>query len=642
MTWLQGSQEEWLILLDNADTRGMDLRPHLPKCGHGNILITSRNPDLWVHTGSHKRAIQISDLSDDDAAMLLLNTAGVVQTADNKKHAAAIAKELYCFPLAIVQAGAFISKSPHLKDNMPEYIQLYRDKTAELLSEKAIQSTDDYRESVYTTWRLSFSQLAQAEPLAVQFLQLCSFIHCEGITEEIFERASKYKHRGSPLGPTQKALKPSLEFLSRFQNSETSSQKPGLKFLSRFRKRDTVWDKIVFQKMISEICGYSLMAWQNNAYSIHPLVHQWSRTTMKDLVGQRRLMINLLGMATACSDGVVKKLQLLLHLVQLSKDADLVNTGFEVHFVHVFWTGGIFERAENLQAQVLARSRTVLGDKHSNTVYAMANLATTYHSLGQYTDALKLKEQVLEKWTKLLSAEHPDTLRAMADLAITYHSLGQYTNALKLKEQVLEKRTKLLSAEHPDTLRAMADLAITYHSLGQYTNASVKLNRPGTSGARRSRACQTARICSGYIMRSLGPVYGRQCTTRQCTTVHKYATIHSNTHTLRHPIPSTLLDNITIGVPEDRPTRPAGDAAQPRMSSTCRRAAQRERVDGRSRDSSVLLDSLLALALESDDKGGLREHDLLEILRILLILRASMACSALLILALRNCGLLLA
>ncbi|KAJ7062186.1 hypothetical protein C8F01DRAFT_1230633 [Mycena amicta] len=471
MTWLQGNQEEWLILLDNADTRGMDLRPHIPKCGHGNILITSRNPDLWVHTGPHNRTIQISDLSSDDAAMLLLNTAGVGQTADNKKHAAAIAQELYCFPLAIVQAGAFISKSPHLKENMFEYVQLYRDKTAELLSEKAIQSTDDYKESVYTTWRMSFSQLAQAEPLAVQFLQLCSFIHCEGITEEIFERASKYKHRGGPLGPTQKALKPSLKFLSKFQNSETSLQKPGLKCLSRFRKRDSVWDKIVFQKMTSEICGYSLMAWQNNAYSIHPLVHQWSRTTMKDLVGQRRLMINLLGMAAACSNGVVQELQLLLHLVQLSKDIELVSTGFEATFGHVFWTGGIFERAENFQARMLARSRTVLGDEHRDSIAAMSSLGATYKALGRYTDTLKLAEQVLEKRTKLLSAEHPDTIKAMANLAATYHSLGRYTDALKLKEQVLEKRTKLLTAEHPDTVRAMAELAAIYHSLGRYTDA---------------------------------------------------------------------------------------------------------------------------------------------------------------------------
>ncbi|KAJ7058979.1 hypothetical protein C8F01DRAFT_1059684 [Mycena amicta] len=427
MTWLQGNQEEWLILLDNADTRGMDLRPHIPKCGHGNILITSRNPDLWVHTGPHNRTIQISDLSSDDAAMLLLNTAGVGQTADNKKHAAAIAQELYCFPLAMVQAGAFISKSPHLKENMFEYVQLYRDKTAELLSEKAIQSTDDYKESVYTTWRMSFSQLAQAEPLAVQFLQLCSFIHCEGITEEIFERASKYKHR--------------------------------------------VWDKIAFQKMTSEICGYSLMAWQNNAYSIHPLVHQWSRTTMKDLVGQRRLMINLLGMAAACSNGVVQELQLLLHLVQLSKDIELVSTGFEATFGDVFWTGGIFERAENFQARILARSRTVLGDEHRDSIAAMSSLGTTYHSLGRYTDALKLKEQVLEKRTKLLTAEHPDTVHAMANLATTYQSLGRYTDALKLKEQVLEKRTKLLTAEHPDTVEAMGNLATTYQSLGRYTDA---------------------------------------------------------------------------------------------------------------------------------------------------------------------------
>ena len=41
--WLATQDEEWLLLLNNADDPAMDLRDYFPHCSHGNILITSRN-----------------------------------------------------------------------------------------------------------------------------------------------------------------------------------------------------------------------------------------------------------------------------------------------------------------------------------------------------------------------------------------------------------------------------------------------------------------------------------------------------------------------------------------------------------------------------------------------------------------------
>ncbi|KAJ7070104.1 hypothetical protein C8F01DRAFT_976474, partial [Mycena amicta] len=452
-TWLQANQEEWLILFDNADNRDLNLGEYLPKCGHGNILITSRNPELWALTGPQKRAIQISDLSIDDAALLLLNRAGLELETNNKEHAAVIAKELHCFPLAIVQAGAFIGKSPRLKKDISGYIPLYQKNKAALLSEKPGQSTEDYEETVYTTWKMSFSRLAEVEPLAAQFLQLCSFIHCDGIVEDIFERASTYIVKGGPLDPTQDALQSSLEFLSLFRND------------------DKTWNSLLFERITSELHGYSLMAWQNGTYSIHPLVHYWSRTTITDVVSQRKLMVNLLGMAAACSSELMQEIQLLLHLVHLSKEANILGTGFESNFGSVFWTGGMFSRAEALQSYILTTSQTLLGIEHPGTLHAMAGLATTYQLLGRYTDAEQLEEQVLKIQTKLLGTEHPDTISAMARLAETYRYLGRYTNAEQLDDQVLTQRTKLIGPEHPDTITAMANLAATYHRLGRYTNA---------------------------------------------------------------------------------------------------------------------------------------------------------------------------
>ncbi|KAJ7060527.1 hypothetical protein C8F01DRAFT_1231699 [Mycena amicta] len=450
-TWLKAHHAEWLLLFDNADQPNLDLEAYLPQCNHGNILITSRNPGLWVHTGSPQKAITVSNLLPDDAVLLLLNRAGVeLLSNENKIHAVQIVQELYCFPLAIIQAGAFISKSSPLRQDISKYIPLYQGNKATLLSRKPEQSHGDYQWTVYTTWQISFDQLG---PQAAQFLQLCSFIHFEGITEDIFQRASEYTPGNEPLDPSLDTLQTALDFLSNFRNAESN------------------WNSLKFAEMMSEICDYSLMTWQENAYLIHPLVHQWAGMTITNQIEQRKMIVALLGMATARSTEIMQKMQLLLHVMRLSEDGDIQGTGFEGPFGDVFQEGGMFRRAETLRSDILIRSDACLGREHPKTLVAMAKLAGTFWSLGQYTEAQKLEEQVLEKRSKLLGAEHPNTIDAIARLARTFRSLGQYTEAQKLEELVLEKRTKLLGAEHPNTIDATARLAVTFWSLGRYTKA---------------------------------------------------------------------------------------------------------------------------------------------------------------------------
>ncbi|KAJ7061240.1 P-loop containing nucleoside triphosphate hydrolase protein [Mycena amicta] len=450
-TWLKTHHAEWLLLFDNADQPNLDLEAYLPQCNHGNILITSRNPGLWVHTGSTGKAIAVSNLSLDDAVLLLLNRAGVeLLRNENKMHAVQIAQELHCFPLAIVQAGAFISKSSPLRQDTSKYITLYRENKATLLGRKPEQSHGDYQWSVYTTWQISFDQLG---PQAAQFLQLCSFIHFEGITEDIFQRASEYTPGNEPLDPSVETLQPASDFLSSFRNAESN------------------WNSLKFGEIMSDICDYSLMTWQENAYSIHPLVHEWAGMTITNQIDQTKMIVALLGMATACSMEVMQKIQLLLHVMVPMASVKHGDVSTAVWFKQKPLNRGPWAALGKLEEQVLEKRTKLLGAEHPNTIDATAWLAVTFWSLGQYTEAQKLEEQVLEKRTKLLGAEHPNTIDATATLAVIFWSLGQYTEAQKLQEQVMEKQTKVLGAEHPNTILARANLAVTFWSLGKYTEA---------------------------------------------------------------------------------------------------------------------------------------------------------------------------
>ncbi|KAJ7450386.1 P-loop containing nucleoside triphosphate hydrolase protein, partial [Mycena latifolia] len=248
LDWLRSKQNEWLLFFDNADDPKIDLHNFFPCCNHGNILITSRNPQVRGY-GSHSL---VSDMEEGEAVELLLRSAAQDLIPKNKDTATEIVKALWYLPLAIVQAGAFIMKSGSLNS----YLSLYMKNNKQLLREKPTQSHDNYAWTVYTTWQISFDQLSQ--PAAMLF-QLCSFLHHGGISEGFFSNASRYKFPSS--GPSKEELKMPLEFLSQFLGP------------------DDTWNSLCFCDATNELQAYSLVNFdaERDSFSIHPLVHSWSR-----------------------------------------------------------------------------------------------------------------------------------------------------------------------------------------------------------------------------------------------------------------------------------------------------------------------------------------------------------------------------
>ncbi|KAJ7903065.1 hypothetical protein B0H13DRAFT_1621271 [Mycena leptocephala] len=82
VNWLSNEPNGWLLLLDNADDPKIDLHKFLPRCDHGNIIITSRNPGLCVYAGSQFR---VSDMEETDAAELLLKSSAQESTPTTKR-----------------------------------------------------------------------------------------------------------------------------------------------------------------------------------------------------------------------------------------------------------------------------------------------------------------------------------------------------------------------------------------------------------------------------------------------------------------------------------------------------------------------------------------------------------------------------
>ncbi|KAJ6511062.1 hypothetical protein C8R45DRAFT_814430 [Mycena sanguinolenta] len=258
LMWLVSKHEEWLLFLDNADDPEINLNQFFPQCNHGNIIITKRNHGARIH-GAHS---EVSNMEELDAVTLLLKSTQCETSVINELLATQIT--LCYFPLAIVQAGAFISES----EALDTYWNLFLTNRTELLKRKASQTYDSYAWAVYTTWEMSFSKLSSP---AAMFLKLCSFLHRDDISEDIFSRATNHlagRFKSSFI----------RFFASHSSQSQGSLSITPRKFLSYFMGPTGKWNSLQFMEVIKEIKAYSLMNYNTdrNSFSIHLLVHSWS------------------------------------------------------------------------------------------------------------------------------------------------------------------------------------------------------------------------------------------------------------------------------------------------------------------------------------------------------------------------------
>ncbi|KAJ6475447.1 hypothetical protein C8R45DRAFT_1054713 [Mycena sanguinolenta] len=493
LSWLVGKHEDWLLLFDNADAPEINLSHFFPKCSHGNIIITSRNPNLQIH-GGHS---EVSNMEEADAVELLLKSAQQESSVPNKHLALPIVKALWYFPLAIVQAGAFILGS----GTLDTYLGLFVENRNELLKRKLSQTTDGYKWTVYTTWEMSFQKLS---PLAARFLQLCSFIHRDDISEDIFSSAANYATK-LPVQPHQKRLqKLQSKFVSGPSKGASEDEiAKAREFLSHFTGSSGEWNSLSFLDLTDEIKAYSLINFdrERKTFSIHPLVHSWSRTTLANPKPYLLCMSAILGMSiegTSLHNRGLASLRLISHIDSLVQVDPKLTTNLQQQFAIIYYHIGQYteadadreaqlardndphivsrnnvhrtEEAKKLQLVVLEDQKK-LGEDHPNTLLAMHNLAMTYQKLGQWEEARRLQVMVVEKQQKLLGVDHSDTLQAMTNLASTYNALGQFKEAEQLQIVVLEKQKMFLGPDHPNTGVVMNNLAMVYHNQGQFKKA---------------------------------------------------------------------------------------------------------------------------------------------------------------------------
>lgn len=264
LRWLSRDHApRWLLIFDNVDDLdSFDITDFFPKVPWGNILITSR----CRQADRLGRPIVVDIMDSDDAVELLYTCSGIPVASDDvaAKH---LVEALGFLPLALDQAGAYIS-GQCLSFN--EYIELYGESRGHLLRHKPPKAVWCYEETVFTTWEISFAAVSKTDALATKLLDVAAFFHSDDVPFAL-------------LCPLTQNLRPGQrlflgEFLDFVETRLDYSQIIG-SMCNELRV-----SKISVKQAIGRLESLSLVRRKKESQSIliHPLVHFWLRERQSD------------------------------------------------------------------------------------------------------------------------------------------------------------------------------------------------------------------------------------------------------------------------------------------------------------------------------------------------------------------------
>ncbi|KAL7940503.1 Tetratricopeptide repeat domain-containing protein [Trichoderma barbatum] len=472
------AQPRWTIIIDNADDLTLfgvgrtkrtneSLSKYIPRGPQGTILWTSRDAHIAGTLVGSRRGIEVPSMTRDEATTLLVTAKGE-KSAVEEIGIDRLLDELQRLPLA-------------------EYLDLLMQGTSrwDLLKMNDFNRhrRPEVSNSVLETWKISTQRIREESELSYRILQVIAYLDSQDISYELIVAVSQYdvkvEHRAEqvPEIEVQRAVMRLVEF----------------SFLD-MRRGEGGLRSYEMHKLVQEAVRYGL----------------WVQGRMEMTVGKITTGQNMPENAEAYYSSMT--LQLVDDMFPGSeKNSWAQCEKYVTHAIRVGeWavvsrkevqTSTLLSRREPVDRRVLDLRGEVLGEKHPDTIWSIADLAATYYAQGRYNEAegiymqaLNLRQEVLgEKHPdtirsrydeakgiykqaldlrrEVLGEKHPDTIWSMASLATIYHAQGRYDKTQGIHKQALDLRREVLGEKHPDTIWSMASLATKYYAQGRYDEA---------------------------------------------------------------------------------------------------------------------------------------------------------------------------
>ncbi len=447
INWME-DHENWLLIFDNADKPEL-LESFLPHGENGSILITSRESNFAkLHIAKRYKMEEMPEMEAVD--LLFTRTNREINEPSEVERAKRLAEELGYLPLALEQAGAYISKNEVL---FKDYLTAYQNEHLITL-EKSKPDTGKYTKTVATTWRINFNEIKKKFTASADLLSFCAFVSPDDIPFELFiegreEMGPNISKALANIENDPLALSDLLEPLTRFSliskdmNSKTCS----------------------IHRLVQEVLKNSLnkdeqRQWAKRAVNTvneaFPYIEFENWNQCDRLLSHAQVAYTLIDEWTIESDEAGRLLnQTAFYLKQRAR----------------------YEEAKPLYQRALIIDEKALGPDHPDVAIVRNNLAELYRAQGRYEEAEPLYLRVMEIDAKTLGPDHPDVATSLNNLAELYRAQGRYEEAESLYLRSLVIREKALGPDHPYVATSLNNLALLYDNQGRYDEAEPLYQR---------------------------------------------------------------------------------------------------------------------------------------------------------------------
>jgi tetratricopeptide (TPR) repeat protein len=495
MHWLTTIEKPWLLIIDNADDKNLNLDEYFPKAKRGHILITTRVPGnkVYGNAGSFK----FKGMDEEDASTLLLRSAAfditVPPDADTKSWVTRIIEKLGSLALAVIHAGAAIRSSICTLRN---YLTFFDDDLLRLRLQRtsanaAIATFDEGHMKAHATFEIMYkgieSQNTQSSRDAIELLKMFSFFHCENIRRDVLEKAIencklemeqgqfKSPDEGKrPLTWAEKRNELWFAFLAFILADRSPPALPQLIIDGRGSgPRGVIALRLGYA--LGELINLSIVTLNEKhgiqRYSIHSLVHQWVRERPEMSILEQDFWSK--AAATTLTHSILLPLPPHTNIT----DSALFRRELVPHILHVrarrqeidkrmdnrgWWISKWLGFTSNFEQD------QVRGPDHARQ---LVKFSLVFTETGDWEQARILQENV-KAWTdRIRGLEHVAARRVTMFLSQTYWYLGRGDEAAKLQEDVLKACQAYLGPTSRETLTTMDTLGRSRWQQGRYTEA---------------------------------------------------------------------------------------------------------------------------------------------------------------------------
>lgn len=506
--WLD-SNDNWIIILDNADDKGvffgprpmaisakeqgggvaMPLVTYLPQATHGGrILITSRNRDAAFRlTDRMENFIDVPEMSEDESIHLL--SSRLPNDTSDRAEKSCLVELLGYLPLTITQAASHISVR-RSRMSVRRYSNHIRENNILLLENMGdLRRDPTVPSSVLLTWQMSFDQIKQENSSAAELLSLMSVLDRQGIPQSLLQMADegevKFDKRLAPL--VEFSLITSVESGQDFQMHRLI-QTAVREWLERDEQLG-LWQQNVVRTLADRLPPADFeerRAWDHLLphiqlaldYSFQDPDVRLLQATISHDSGEHLICCQRYALAKIRCQYALDIRQEILGEEDVYTAEALYTIGILRSLIPAYYPFSS-EKSEQMMRKALQIHERVEGNDSAQTWMTRQVLATTLlasNDNDKIEEARKLYIGVIEAMRVLKPGDFDRRLVSKNGLAVAYAKQHNLCQAESIFREILHYNLDTLGKEDERTMTVMHNLAVPLNQTGNYEE-SKKLGR---------------------------------------------------------------------------------------------------------------------------------------------------------------------